>query len=124
MILNYIWFGILTVKSVPKFFLLFNLISPLCKSTIFLTYESPNPWPLTSCISPEDALKNLSKILSDKDNQIFHAGTYEKNNKIYSNGGRVLNITALSESLAEARNISMRNINKINLLMFETIIWL
>ena len=59
-------------------------------------------------------IKNLSKILSDKDNQIFHAGTYEKNNKIYSNGGRVLNITTLSESLAEARNISMRNINKIN----------
>ena len=50
----------------------------------------------------------------DKNNQIFHAGTYEKNNKIYSNGGRVLNITTSSESLAEARNISIRNINKIN----------
>jgi len=59
-------------------------------------------------------IKNLSKILSDKNNQIFHAGTYEKNNKIYSNGGRVLNITTVSESLAEARNISIRNINKIN----------
>ena len=62
----------------------------------------------------DSEIKNLSKILSDKNNQIFHAGTYEKNNKIYSNGGRVLNITTSSESLAEARNISIRNINKIN----------
>jgi phosphoribosylamine--glycine ligase len=62
----------------------------------------------------DSEIKNLSKILSDKNNQIFHGGTYEKNNKIYSNGGRVLNITTSSESLAEARNISIRNINKIN----------
>ena len=62
----------------------------------------------------DSEIKNLSKILSDKNNQIFHAGTYEKNNKIYSNGGRVLNITTSSESLAEARNISIRNINKID----------
>ena len=62
----------------------------------------------------DSEIKNLSKILPDKNNQIFHAGTYEKNNKIYSSGGRVLNITAMSESLAEARNISIRNINKIN----------
>ena len=62
----------------------------------------------------DSEIKNLSKVLSGKNNQIFHAGTYEKNNKIYSSGGRVLNITTSSESLAEARNISIRNINKIN----------
>jgi phosphoribosylamine---glycine ligase len=62
----------------------------------------------------DSEIKNLSKILSDKNNQIFHAGTYEKNNKIYSSGGRVLNITTSSKSLTEARNISIRNINKIN----------
>ena len=44
-------------------------------------------------------IKNLSKILTNKDNQIFHAGTYEKNNIIYSDGGRVLNITSSSEKL-------------------------
>jgi len=59
-------------------------------------------------------IKNLSNVLVDKDNQIFHAGTYEKNNKIYSSGGRVLNITSSSESLIEARNKSLSNINKIN----------
>ena len=29
-------------------------------------------------------IKNLSSIISDKNNQIFHAGTYKKNNKIFS----------------------------------------
>ena len=59
-------------------------------------------------------IKNLSNVLVDKDNQIFHAGTYEKNNKIYSSGGRVLNITSSSESLIEARNKSLANIDKIS----------
>tara|TARA_B100000029_G_scaffold505779_1_gene587103 strand:+ start:544 stop:1812 length:1269 start_codon:yes stop_codon:yes gene_type:complete len=59
-------------------------------------------------------IKNLSNILNDKNNQIFHAGTYLKNNKIYSIGGRVLNVTSSSKSLLEARNKSLENINKIN----------
>ena len=59
-------------------------------------------------------IKNLPNILTDSNNQIFHAGTYEKNNKIYSNGGRVLNITSSSENLVEARNKSLTNIDKIN----------
>ena len=59
-------------------------------------------------------IKNLSNIFMDENNQVFHAGTYEKNNKIYSNGGRVLNVTSVSKSLVEARNESIKNINKIN----------
>ncbi len=62
----------------------------------------------------DSEIKNLSNILSDKNNQIFHAGTYEKNNKIYSNGGRVLNITSSSKSLVKARDKSLTNIDKIN----------
>ena len=38
----------------------------------------------------------------------------KKKNKIYSNGGRVLNITSSSESLIKARDKSIQNINKIN----------
>ena len=59
-------------------------------------------------------IKNLPNILTDKNNQIFHAGTYKKNNKTYSSGGRVLNITSLSKNLTDARNKSLSNINKIN----------
>ena len=62
----------------------------------------------------DSEIKNLSNVLTDKNNQIFHAGTYEKNNKTYSSGGRVLNITSSSENLAEARSRSLTNINKIN----------
>ena len=62
----------------------------------------------------DSEIKNLSSVLSDKNNQIFHAGTYEKNNKIYSNGGRVLNITSSSKSLVSARDKSLTNIDKIN----------
>tara|TARA_B100000029_G_scaffold314215_1_gene306618 strand:+ start:460 stop:1725 length:1266 start_codon:yes stop_codon:yes gene_type:complete len=59
-------------------------------------------------------IKNLSNILTNNDNQIFHAGTYENNNKIYSNGGRVLNVTSSSKNLVEARNKSLEVLNKIN----------
>ena len=59
-------------------------------------------------------ITNLSKIIIDKNNQIFHAGTYKKNNKIYSNGGRVLNITSSSKNLGKARNQSINNINKLD----------
>jgi phosphoribosylamine--glycine ligase len=62
----------------------------------------------------DSEIKNLQNIVTDKNNQIFHAGTYEKNNKTYSSGGRVLNITSSSESLIEARNKSLTNIDKIN----------
>ena len=62
----------------------------------------------------DSEIKNLPNVLIDKNNQIFHAGTYEKNNKTYSSGGRVLNITSSSESLTEARNKSLANIDKIN----------
>ena len=62
----------------------------------------------------DSEIKNLSNISTDENNQIFHAGTYEKNNKIYSSGGRVLNVTSSSENLIEARKKSLTNINKIN----------
>jgi len=59
-------------------------------------------------------IKNLSSITQNKSSQIFHAGTYEKNKKIFSNGGRVLNITSLGKNLAEARDKSLFNLKKIN----------
>jgi phosphoribosylamine--glycine ligase len=35
--------------------------------------------------------------------QIFHAGTARKNGKIVANGGRVLNVTAVGKTVAEAQ---------------------
>ena len=59
-------------------------------------------------------IKNLSNAIINKNNQIFHAGTYQKNNSIYSIGGRVLNITSTAEDLNNARNMCLNNISKIN----------
>ncbi len=59
-------------------------------------------------------IKNLSSVFSDENNQIFHAGTYKKNNKIFSNGGRVLNITCSAKNLEKARDQSLVNLKKIN----------
>jgi len=59
-------------------------------------------------------IKNLVNIKSDNSNQIFHAGTYEKNKKIFSQGGRVLNITSLSKNLSEARNNSLNKLKEID----------
>ena len=62
----------------------------------------------------DSEINNLSRVTVDENNQIFHAGTYEKNNKIYSIGGRVLNITSASKNLIDARKKSLLNIKKIN----------
>lgn len=59
-------------------------------------------------------IKNLENIFNDKENYIFHAGTYEKNGKIYTNGGRVLNVTSMSDNLINARNKLLKNIKKID----------
>jgi phosphoribosylamine--glycine ligase len=59
-------------------------------------------------------IKNLVNLSTEKNIQIFHSGTYLKNKKIYSNGGRVLNITVLANSLIKARNVSLNYIKKIN----------
>ena len=56
----------------------------------------------------------MDKIVSDKNNQVFHAGTYEKNKKVFSKGGRVLNITSLAENLKDGRDTSLINLKKIN----------
>ena len=53
-------------------------------------------------------IKNLEKAKKIKDVEIFHAGTKIINNKIYSNGGRVLSITAKSNSLENSRKKHIR----------------
>jgi len=62
----------------------------------------------------DSEIKNLKKISLNKNVQIFHAGTYKNKNKIYSNGGRVLNMTSSSKNLIDARKKSLDNIKKLN----------
>ena len=59
-------------------------------------------------------INNLDKIKLEENEFIFHAGTKKKNNKIYSNGGRVLNFVIRSKNLKENRAKITVLINQIN----------
>jgi len=59
-------------------------------------------------------IKNLSDIELSEDQFIFHAGTKKINNKIHSNGGRVLNIVVKSNNFQDCRHKALNLIKKIN----------
>jgi len=56
-------------------------------------------------------IKGLDKI--DNDIAVFHAGTKARNKHLYTNGGRVLGITAFGRNIEEAREKVYKNIEKI-----------
>ncbi len=53
--------------------------------------------------------------LKDNGVKIFHAGTYTRNKKVFSGGGRVLNVSCISESLETARSSVYEAINKLQI---------
>ena len=59
-------------------------------------------------------IKKIDKIKLQKEQYIFHAGTIIQDNKILSNGGRVLNFVALSNSFKTARIKLLKLIRNIN----------
>ena len=59
-------------------------------------------------------IKNLDKITLTENEFIFHAGTKINDSKIFSNGGRVLNIVAKSESFKKSRELAINLIKKID----------
>lgn len=52
--------------------------------------------------------------LADPRVQIFHAGTRSRDGQLVSNGGRVLNISARGETLAEARALAYDTLSQID----------
>jgi phosphoribosylamine--glycine ligase len=61
----------------------------------------------------ETEIKNLHKIKNDNTRQMFHAGTINKDGKILSNGGRVLNATCIAANLLKARDNAHEMLNII-----------
>ena len=59
-------------------------------------------------------LKNLNKIDLEKNEYIFHAGTKRIDNKIFSNGGRVLNFVIKSNEFQTCRKKAIKLIEDIN----------
>ncbi|MCX8027185.1 MAG: phosphoribosylamine--glycine ligase [Thermodesulfovibrionales bacterium] len=59
-------------------------------------------------------IKGLDKVKGFKDVVIFHAGTDFKDDKIVTNGGRVLGITAIGDSIKSARDRAYEAIGHIH----------
>lgn len=57
-------------------------------------------------------ITGLDKL--DENVIVFHGGTRRKDEKIFTNGGRVLSVTALAETIEEARKIVYENIERID----------
>ena len=59
-------------------------------------------------------IENFEKINLQKNEFIFHAGTIIKNNKIYSNGGRVLNFVSIANNFKNAKDNTIKLIKELN----------
>ena len=58
-------------------------------------------------------IKGINKASNQKDIYIYHAGTKKVNDVIHTNGGRVLNITSLGNTVREANKTALGVINMI-----------
>ena len=74
-----------------------NFKSTPALTVVYAANGYPSDYQKGSEIKNLDALKTLPEI------HVFHAGTKWCNGKILSNGGRVLNITAMGNTVADAR---------------------
>ena len=59
-------------------------------------------------------IKEISGLKLKKNQYIFHAGTKIMENKIYSNGGRVLNFVVKSHNLKDGRNELIKLVDNLN----------
>ena len=59
-------------------------------------------------------IENTEKLDLNEDDFIYHAGTKKIENKIYSNGGRVINFVSLSSNFKESRDKISNHIKKLN----------
>ena len=68
----------------------------------------PGPYPKERFISGLDEVANLPDV------QVFHAGTKMDGNSVVTDGGRVLGVTALGDTLADAKHRAYAAVAKIN----------
>ena len=59
-------------------------------------------------------IENTEKLNLDENDFMYHAGTKKIDNKVYSNGGRVINFVSLSSNFKDSRNKIFSHINKLN----------
>jgi len=59
-------------------------------------------------------IDNIENLKLDEDEYFFHAGTKKINDKIYSNGGRVINFVSLSSNFKNSRDKAISLIKNLN----------
>ncbi len=59
-------------------------------------------------------IEGLEAAVAVQGVQIFHAGTKQEGGRIVANGGRVLNVSALGESVMQARERAYQAVSRIN----------
>jgi phosphoribosylamine--glycine ligase len=59
-------------------------------------------------------IKNLDNLKLSDDEYVFHAGTLEKNKRLYAVGGRVLNFVVTSDNFRNSKNRILLNLKKLN----------
>jgi phosphoribosylamine--glycine ligase len=79
-----------------------------CMSVVLCSKGYPGQY------SKNKLIKNIEKIKLKYDSFIFHAGTKLINNKLFSNGGRVLNITSTGRHFIKIRKNIFKIIKTIN----------
>ncbi len=59
-------------------------------------------------------IRNLDQAAQDENIMIFHAGTKKNAGKVYAVGGRVLNVTAMGNGVAEGRDRAYSAVDRID----------
>ncbi len=77
-------------------------------TVVMATKGYPGDYPKGSEIRGLDRASALEGV------QIFHAGTARKDSKIVANGGRVLNVTAIGKTVAEAQKRAYETVDLID----------
>lgn len=60
------------------------------------------------------SIRGLDTLQGEEDVKIFHAGTAEKDGVLIANGGRVLNVTAIAPTVAQAQTRAYAAVKKID----------
>ena len=59
-------------------------------------------------------IPNIENLKNNDSFFIYHAGTEKKDNKVYANGGRVLNFVSISNNFKSSRDIVIKEIENLN----------
>ena len=67
-----------------------------------------------SNVKKGSVIRGLDKLEGMDGVKVFHAGTAEKDGNIIANGGRVLNVTAIADTVAEAQAKAYEAVNRVD----------